>query len=74
MNVFEKTEPLVLNRNVDQIGEIRNVIFRVLRERHLKYFDQNRQQELFESLLKFLLTFSRRSNNEYMNIHIFLPK
>ena len=66
-NVFEKTEPTALIRSVDQIREIRNVIFRVLREGHVKHFDQNQQQEMFGSLLKYLLAFSRRSNNEYMS-------
>ena len=66
-NVFEKTEPTALIRSVDQIREIRNVIFRVLREGHVKYFDQNQQQEMFGSLLKYLLAFGRRSNNEYMS-------
>ena len=37
-NVFEKTEYSVFIRSIDQIREIRNVTFRVLRERHVKYF------------------------------------
>ena len=45
MNVFEETEPTALISRAYQINEIRNVTFTVLRERHVKYFYQNRQQE-----------------------------
>ena len=45
VNVFEETEPTALISRADQINEIRNVTFTVLRERHLEYFYQNRQQE-----------------------------
>ena len=66
-NVFEKTEPTALIISVDQIREITNVTFRVLREGHVKYFDQNQQQEMFGPLLKHLLAFGHRSNNEHMS-------
>ena len=45
VNVFEETEPTALISRADQINEIRNVTFTVLRERHMKYFYQNRKQE-----------------------------